>query len=89
VLTGDPAFDRNFMVQSATVDFTSAFLSTREKRQAIREIFALGIDVLRHDGTVFETMGFFPTAEPTDIDPSIISSVVAHVSTLKKDLPSA
>lgn len=87
--SGDPDFDRDFLVQTKAVDFASAFFSAPEKRRAIREIFALGIDVIRHDETVFETTWFFPSAEPTDVDPSIITRVVAHLSTLTKDLPSA
>jgi hypothetical protein len=86
VRTGDPEFDRNFLVQSTAVGFVSAFFAAPERRRAIQRIFALGGGVVRHDGDVVETMWFFRRAEPRDVDLSAVTALVAQLSALAKDL---
>ncbi len=87
VPSGDAEFDRDFEVPSETAAFTSAYFAAPEKRKAVRDVFALGFHVVRHDGEVLQATRFFPGGEPRDVSPSTFTRAVAHLAVLARDVP--
>ena len=50
IKTHDPDFDKDFYVTAETTGFAAGFLESRDKRQAIKEIFLSGSQSIRCDG---------------------------------------
>jgi hypothetical protein len=54
IQTGDSRFDREFYIQTDTVDFTTGFLASPDTREAIRRIYAGGFREFSLDGETIE-----------------------------------
>ncbi|MCM8776631.1 MAG: hypothetical protein NC930_09855 [Candidatus Omnitrophica bacterium] len=52
--TGDMDFDQNFYVESDAVNFMRTYFADPAKREAVKTLFALGFNELRHDGKRLE-----------------------------------
>ena len=86
IQTGDPAFDEMCYLISDDAAFTSAFFHAPEKRQAVRALFQLGCSKITYDGKSFEaTQSPFQLKE--SFDPAMVTSTVASLSNLAKELP--
>ena len=86
VQTGDPEFDKEFYVVTENPDFAFAIFIREENRKAVREIFRLGFNSIKHDGEVMEAV-WSPFLLKEDLDPAFITATVPHLSALSGAMP--
>lgn len=86
IQTGDPEFDGNFYILADSFEFAYPIFSLPQKRQAVREIFALGFDSVKHDGKTIEAK-WSPFQLDEDLDHSIITETVSQLMILSKNMP--
>lgn len=86
IQTGDPEFDGDFYILADSFEFAYPIFSLPEKRQAVREVFDLGFNSIKHDGKTIEAR-WSPFQLDEDFDPSIITETVSQLVILSKNMP--
>lgn len=80
VLTGDSAFDHDFMIESETPEYASAIFSIPENRAAIRNIMTHGYTFIEQVGTKLKAICIRLTTDDPCSD--IITSVIPRLASL-------
>ena len=84
--TGDQEFDDDFYLTTEKSDFACTFFGSTEKRQAIRNIFDNGFDLIKHDG--IEMIAVRTPCKREDWpDQAVLEAVAANLNTLTEDVP--
>ena len=80
VHTGDDAFDRDFLIESASPEYVTAVFKIRENREAIRGIFAHGYTAIEQVGTNLKATWEYITTDDPGKD--VVTFVVPRLALL-------
>ncbi len=86
IQTGDVQFDEEFYIRTNSVDFTTAYFFLPQKREAVKDLFRLGFNKLKHDGKILE-MTMQPFDSPESRNPTFIPEVVRRIKILGENIP--
>jgi len=86
IQTGDPAFDDAFYMETDAVEFTRTLLMHDDAREAVCDTFRLGFTAVHQDGQRLQAV-WSPFKLSDDIEPSLITSAVAPLATLARQMP--
>jgi len=83
--TGDREFDDEFYLTTEKSDFARTFFGSAAKRQAIRNIFVNGFDLIRHDGMEMIAVRT-PCKREDQPDQAVLEVVATNLNTLTEDI---
>lgn len=86
IQTGDNEFDREFFVQTNSVPFTRSYLMSPDKREAVKQLFALGYTQVNCDGRRIEAR-IAPFSQTIIKDKDFVESTLKELGQLTRDLP--
>ena len=86
IQTGDPAFDREFYIQTDHVAFASAYFAQEDKRRTAEELFRMGFNKITHNGRILEVYQS-PYSLSDRLNEEFILATVSPIKTLIKNIP--
>ena len=86
IQTGDSEFDRDYYIQTDSVDFTRSCLSSPENRQSIKDLFAMGYTHVTHDGLLVEAK-LSPFSLPDFQGKNFIEATLKALSQISGNMP--
>jgi len=86
IQTGDKQFDNDFYIQTDSIAFSKNYFSNLNKRDAVRQLYEAGYNLLTHDGKNIEAR-ISPLSIDRLADSEMIQEAVQRLSALSKDLP--
>jgi hypothetical protein len=86
IQTGDVQFDKDFYIQTDSIEFTTNYFFNLDKRESVRKLYDMEYNLLSHNGKTMEIMiSPFPIGKLKNS--IIIEEAVHNLSVLSRDVP--